>query len=125
MSAKALYARIVDQVTALGTRVYPHETPPTSAPVYPYAVYIGDGPELVMGAPGTSSESMTVAVLATTYSQALSVAKSVRDALHNQSGTWGTVTVVRAFYEAGSENVVRIADSDTWAVEQTFTVWSR
>ena len=125
MSAKAIYARIVDQVAVLGTRVYPHEAAPTSAPEYPMAVYVGDGPEPVVGAPATASELMRVAVIATSYGQSRDIAKSIRDAIHYQRGTWGGVVVVRAFYESGSESTSRIAKTDLYATEQSFTVWSR
>jgi len=125
MSAKALYARIVDQVTALGTRMYPEQVPGTSAPVYPLAVYDGSGPEPIVGAAGTSSESMGVAVIAVGYGSSRDIAKLIRDAIHNQAGTWGGVTVVRAFYESGSESTFRIANTNLWQTEQTFTVWSR
>jgi len=125
MSAKAFYARIIDQVTALGGRVYPHEVPPTSAPTYPLAVYMGGGVQPVLGGESVVSESMQVCVIAATYGEARDISASIRAAINVQAGTWGGVTVLRAFYESGSEDVNRIAQSDLWIAEQTFTVWSK
>ena len=125
MSAKAIYARITAQVPALGTRVYPLNVPPSLAPTYPLAVYLGEGPTPVSGAPETLSEVMRVTVVAEGYGTSRTIAKSVRDAIHLQSGTWGTVTVVRAFYDDGSEDTSQIAKTNLYATEQAFTVWYR
>jgi len=131
MIDQALYGKLSTTagVTALvGTRIYPHQQPPSGTRTYPLLAYKPDNREparLLSGAASLYMRTIDVAAMARTYASAEAIMAAVVAALDNQSGTWGGVTIQGAFLDDDSHDVETLGTEDQtlYVAQMRFKFW--
>jgi hypothetical protein len=127
---EAIYGRLTTDAAAsalLGDRVFKLYADQASA--YPRAVVEtadDERPRNYAGATGQLRCEATVTCIDRTYKGAKALARAVRDALDNQSGTWGGAVVQRVFYDGASEHhdePEQGSDEHQYTRELRFRVW--
>jgi len=126
---QAIYARLDDEVSAVGNRISPEwRREGTALPALVYSVDSREPVRSFAGSTGLEQFSISVTTLAETLSSARSVADAVRTAMDtNTAYSEGGTTVVAGYLDA--EEVERIEDGTgdddgPRAVRQTFRVWA-
>jgi len=99
MMEDAVRARVLDQVTALGTRVYPLQLP--QSPTLPAATYgrvsMGSPDQTFDGPSGMRGPRIRVDVWDDTYGGARTVATAIRTALDGYRGPAGAEEIAGSF----------------------------
>ena len=129
---EALYSKLsgtTDLTALVSTRIYPRIAPQNTA--FPYVIFFqvsNPGYHAMLNDPNINSPRWQISTWAETYSSARAIAKQVKAALRDYSGTMGGssgVSVQRIFYE----NEVDYTDVDpetkavTHHIAQDYIIW--
>ena len=125
---QAIFARLDDQVSAVGNRISPEwRREGTELPALVYSVDSREPVRAFSGSLTLHTFGITITTIAETMSSARSVADAVRDALDTNTAHSDGSTTVQCGYLT-SEDVERIEDGSgdddgPRAIRQGYTVW--
>jgi len=126
---QALFARLDDQVAAVGNRISPEwRREGTTLPALVYSVDSREPVRTFGGSQDLHTFTVTVTTIADTMSSARSVADAVRAALDTNNAYTSSGTTIACGYLT-SEDVERIEDGSgdddgPRAIQQGYTVWA-
>ena len=123
---KGLRAKLIGNSpqTLAASRVYPRLPQEVKFPAIRYQRISTSRQHSLDATVGVTDATVQVDCMATSYSQAKTLADSVRTILHGYSGVWGTLQVRHLTLETENDFSEQDGDRITHWVSQRYRIWS-
>ena len=120
---KGLITKLTGQTTA-GSRVYPRLPEQATYPAIRYQRISTTRNHSLDANVGVTEAGIQIDCIATTYSQAKTLADAIRVILHGFKGTWGTLIARHVSLETENDFYEQDGDRVTHWVAQRYRVWT-
>lgn len=121
---KGLYAKLIGTTTLAGVRVYPRTPQSPTFPLIRYQRISVSRQQSLDANVGVTEANIQIDCMAESYSDAKTLADSVRTILHGYSGAWSTLIARNVRLDTENDFSEQDGDRIIHRVVQRYSVWT-
>ena len=121
---KGLYAKLIGTTILAGVRVYPRTPQSPTFPLIRYTRVSTSRQQSLDANVGVTEANIQIDCMAESYSDAKTLADSVRTILHGYSGAWSTLTARNVKLDTENDFSEQDGDRIIHRVVQRYSVWT-